>query len=852
MKRITTLALLIGSLLAPSLHGEETGQPPAPVTFPSPIADTTTQAATPDAGTGIPPAPEGTPPVAPETRDENNPATSTSMQTPTQSTPEMPERVTPAPDAQPDTLAPPAGAGDTTPAAADISALAQPLSAGEPLSSGLVPSSVSSLNFAQMGMPEGVVLSGGQLQGGATFTLPGDQVVTTAQLMLDVKVSPEMATRNATLQLMLNGQALGTVPLGAAENDISHYQLDVPAALMVSSNNLSFKINDGDAQQCLRDLTDKYRVVVQPTSRFNWEGQQLDIGSDLSQFPRPFFDSMQMTPASVSMSFPARLSPDTVSAAAVVSSWLGIQADYRGISFEALHDRLPDKHGIVIGHPGEQVGGLTLPQTTKPLLKIIPNPANPVYKLLLIVGNDEAALRSAAWRLTRGNFALQTANSEIDPQSIPVSRPYDAPRWIPTDRPVKVSELIRKDQSTTVSGVWHEPLRVAFRAAPDLYLWDGETIPLQIGYRFPSESWIDEQQSLLSVTLNDTFLRNLPMNKQGLLESLWRRLGGDARQERFMLPLEPYLIYGDNQLSLYFNVVPKDNAPCNVLLNNNIKSRITDESWIDLSKTRHFSLLPNLSYFVGASFPFTRLADYSQTVLLLPEKPSEVQVATLLNMAARSGNATGTALGNNKVVMGIPSGGANLEFLRQRDVLAVTGLEQKPFNQSLLANSPFTVMDNTLGVRSATYWQKVQRWAVGDWTSDGLDADRYFSSNNAWRGFVSYRSPWNSDRLVVVAIGSNDEQLSRLYGDLNSSRINASIRGDTTIITNENSVRSFRVSTQFPSGQMPWYMMAIWYANQHSGLLAILGLIATTIIGLALTAMFRRHAHKRLHPGDKE
>jgi hypothetical protein len=29
----------------------------------------------------------------------------------------------------------------------------------------------------------------------------------------------------------------------------------------------------------------------------------------------------------------------------------------------------------------------------------------------------------------------------------------------------------------TVSGVWHEPLRVAFRAAPDLYLWDGETIP---------------------------------------------------------------------------------------------------------------------------------------------------------------------------------------------------------------------------------------------------------------------------------------------------------------------------------------------------------------------------------------
>ncbi|KAB8142197.1 cellulose biosynthesis cyclic di-GMP-binding regulatory protein BcsB, partial [Raoultella ornithinolytica] len=101
-----------------------------------------------------------------------------------------------------------------------------------------------------------------------------------------------------------------------------------------------------------------------------------------------------------------------------------------------------------------------------------------------------------------------------------------------------------------------EPLRIAFRAAPDLYLWDGETIPLQVGYRFPSESWINEDKSLLSVTLNGTFLNNLPMNKQGPLEKVWRYLGGDARQERFTIPLAPYLIYGDNQLSMYFNVVP--------------------------------------------------------------------------------------------------------------------------------------------------------------------------------------------------------------------------------------------------------------------------------------------------------
>ncbi|UMX63206.1 cellulose biosynthesis cyclic di-GMP-binding regulatory protein BcsB [Klebsiella pneumoniae] len=41
----------------------------------------------------------------------------------------------------------------------------------------------------------------------------------------------------------------------------------------------------------------------------------------------------------------------------------------------------------------------------------------------------------------------------------------------------------------------------------------GRLIPLQVGYRFPSESWIDEDKSLLSVTLNGTFLNN-PADEQ--------------------------------------------------------------------------------------------------------------------------------------------------------------------------------------------------------------------------------------------------------------------------------------------------------------------------------------------------
>lgn len=741
---------------------------------------------------------------------------------------------------------------ETTPADLLPLDLPPPVASQAPAPTAFIPTVVNDITLAQMGQPQGIVLSGGQLQGGVAFTLPVSQVITNAQLALNLKVSPAMATRNATMQLMLNGQPLGTVPLGAADSDVSRFQLDLPAALLVSSNTLSFKVNDGDAMMCQRDLTDKYRVTILPDSKFSLEGQQLDIGSDLSHFPRPFFDSMQMTPATIAFAFPAKLTADTISAAALISSWMGIQADYRGVSFAARSDRLPEKNGILVGHPGERIGGMTLPQSSGPTLSIIDNPANPTYKLLLVVGNDDRALRAAAWRLTRGNFALQTPSVTVDGESIPVSKPYDAPRWIPTDRPVKLSELIRKDQSMTVNGIWHDALRVAFRAAPDLFLWDGETIPLRIGYRFPSESWIDEDRSWLSMTMNDTFLHNLPVNKQGALETLWHKMGGDARQEQFDMPLEPYMIYGDNQLSLYFNIVPKESAPCSVLLNNNIKSRVDDDSWIDLSHTRHFALLPNLSYFVGASFPFTRLADYSETVLLLPERPTEIQVGTLLDMAARSGNATGTALSHNRVVLGIPTAGSNLEMLRDRDVLAVTGLDQHDFNRELLKTSPFVTHDNLLSVREPSQWQKIQRWMAGDWNADGLEADRYFSSNESWRGFVSFRSPWSSGRTVVTAIGSSDDQLSRLHSDLASPKINAGIRGDAAIITNENGVRSFRVGTQYPRGEMPMHLMVIWYANQHSGLLAVLGLCFSIIVGLALYALLKKRARKRLDPQDGE
>ncbi|XXN63419.1 cellulose biosynthesis cyclic di-GMP-binding regulatory protein BcsB [Enterobacter ludwigii] len=706
----------------------------------------------------------------------------------------------------------------------------------------------STVSVAQMGQPRGITLTGGQLQSGIVFTLPGDEVITNARLNLSLRVSAALAARNTSLQLMLNGQPLGTLPLGSSDSDVSDYQLDIPAAMVVASNNLSFKINDADKLLCEKESAQQYQVTILPKTTLSLEGQQLNIGTSLRNFPRPFIDAQRMTPASVTFGFAANVAPDSISAAVLVASWMGIQSDYRGIRFPVVRGDLPEHNGILIGHPGDKIGTVTLPATNGPLLQVIDNPNNPIYKLLLVVGANDDQLRQAANRLTTQPLATDANSLTVQPQPIGVRKPYDAPRWINTTRPVRLSELLRKDQSLTTTGIWHDALRVNFRAAPDLFMWDGDTIPVELHYRFPSESWIDENNSFLNVTINGTFLRNLTVNKVGLLESAWHRLGGDARQEHYTLKLEPYLIYGDNQLALYFNIKPKADAPCGVLLNNNIKSRIEEDSWIDLSHTRHFTMLPNLSYFVGASFPFSRLADFSQTTLLLPEKPSDAEIATLLDMASRAGNATGVPLLQNQVLFGLPKGGTHMARVQQSDLLAVSTTQNNDFNQTMLANTPYETSGNTLGVKEPNTWDKLRGWLTGDWYRQQLDADRYFSSNEAWRGFVSYRSPWNPDRLVVMTVATSDQQLLRLHEDLNSARINAGIRGDTAIITDENGIRSFRVGPQFPSGEMPWYMMVVWYANQHSVLMALAAFLLSALVGGGAWVMLKRHAWRRLNP----
>ncbi len=207
----------------------------------------------------------------------------------------------------------------------------------------------------------------------------------------------------------------------------------------------------------------------------------------------------------------------------------------------------------------------------------------------------------------KANLSTATDYLKIKDDKPELREAYDAPNWITSNKKVLLSSLLKNNQSLVTHGYTHGPLNLSFKAAPNLYQLYEDSGDLYVAYEFPLDKNIDENESGLNLLLSGAFLDKLPVNKKGLLENIWRLSGGDAREDKRHVQISPSMIYGDNNLELYFDLRLKPNTPCSVISDPNVKSVIDESSYIDLSKTRHFARLPNLSYFVGASFPIYKV-----------------------------------------------------------------------------------------------------------------------------------------------------------------------------------------------------------------------------------------------------
>lgn len=713
----------------------------------------------------------------------------------------------------------------------------------------------STLTFGDMGATDGLTLSGLQLQNGVAFNLPGDLVITDAHITLNVQVNrTDVAGEN--LQLMLNGQPLGAIPLDQLQADKGFWELDVPASMIASSNNLSFQLKTGDdiinnVWSCQRALPAGYKVTLQPESALNYQGLWLNVRKTLGTFPRPFFDVKQTKDQAISIAYPQSPDAAVLTASAIIASQFGALSNGTPSRFDVQYDVLPAGNGILIGKPGDTIANVTLPETNGALLQVIDNPQNPAYKLLIVSGHNEDQLRQAAWRLS------QPALPDSDTLDVPVFKvpsrgAYDAPRWINTERPIAVRSLLADEGALVAHGVWHGENRLPFRTAPDLFMWDGSSVPLRLKYSFAQKNWIDDQDSFLNVSLNGEFLKRLPVSKDGLLAPAMEILGLSQRQQSAVVNIDPRAILGSNQLGFWFGLKAQKNAPCNAMADENIQSRINGDSTLDFSRAWHFGKLPNLAWFSGAMFPFTRYADLAETSVMMPAHPSAEETALLLNLMAQAGYDTGVTANYLHLFTGIPAQEEAQQQLAQSDILAIGSLNNGDLLNPLLQSSAFMLNENTLEVNTASVISRMLSLLKGDQARSDMDAAAYLSDNNQWRGLLSIRSPWNPQRVVVVATATDSHQLALLPADMSKPAFLSVASGDFTAVNNVGEVRSWRVGEQFTSGNLPGYLKILWFASEHIFWLVILACLIAAISGPRLFNVLQRHAHQRLQDKTKK
>lgn len=389
------------------------------------------------------------------------------------------------------------------------------------------------LTLAQMGSPSPIVLSGRKLLSGVTFNMANDLFIDNATLTMKVKASQGLIQSDQTLHLMLNGQPMGFLPLeeGGQEHE---YVLEIPEMMLTNVNNLSFRLANRDAldeSQCIPPLAEGLSLVISPDSSLDYRGRWINGGYSLERLPLPFFDPDRMTATSLPIILSDKPDHAEVTTAAIAASWFGsFSHDIKQVDLPVLMNQLPESDGILVGYSGQTIAGITLPSGNSGQLTIVDNPVDPVFKLLLISGDNEKSLRQAVWALNNGKLP-QNDHLVVPSQTLAMSADYDAPRWLNTNKPVSLSQIANGSDDFSRQGINHAPNQFSFRVSPDLFWWDGDALPLDLKYVFPHSDKLNSRRSSLIVSLNNQFLGALYPARSEPLGMLRQWLGIESEQQ---------------------------------------------------------------------------------------------------------------------------------------------------------------------------------------------------------------------------------------------------------------------------------------------------------------------------------
>ncbi len=696
-------------------------------------------------------------------------------------------------------------------------------------------------NLRQLGAQGPLALRGTSELQGVEFGVRSDEVVTSAQLTLTGAMSAALLPEFSNVTVTLNEQYVGTINVN---RDQPSFTIDFPVSpvFFQDLNRLNFRFTGRTTPECNDPLSGLHWATIYDTSTLTMTLERLPPQRDLSRLPLPFFDARERTLFTLPFVMAASPGNDALKAAGIVASWFGAQAAFRGENYPVASE--PPLEGnavmIVVGNEGRANGGTFLPPINGPTVGVIANPNDSTSSILLIAGRTGEEAVNAATTLVLGSRALSSDVAQVQPVTLAARSPYDAPNWINSTRPVKFGELV--DASDLQSYGYTGMLHVPFRTAPDFYTWRDRAFSMNLRYRSPPGPIIDVAPSRLDVGINGIYLDTFSLGGGARRDSwLSRLLDLGATQPTARVNVPTYDVFGFNDLQFFFDARPLHRGDC-VNIPSDLRMSVDPDSTIDMSRAYRFTEMPNLQFFVNSGFPFTRMADLSETAVVLPDRPSSVELTVFLDMMGRLGALTGYPPVRMAVVR--PDG---VNAVGDRDLLVMGTISRMPQVGDLLLRSGVSLISNRMSLRVPDTVESLRRVF-----SDRSEPERRRAEVALQTGIsdstammVGAQSPLSSGRSVVAMLAGSPQSLESAVTLLRDTAQAPLIQGDLALLSG-GQVTSYRVADAYTVGTLPFWLYPSWLlADSPYGIIAIM-LGGCVLLGLALYWAMRRRAGGRL------
>ncbi len=700
-----------------------------------------------------------------------------------------------------------------------------------------------SQTLRQLGLRAPMQLRGSSDLQGVLFGVRGDEVVTSARLVLQGATSPSLIPEMSQIAVTLNEQVVGTITPDRSRSSFGPMEFPVNPVYFADNNRLNFRFAGRSAVECNDGTSSLLWSTISDQSTLHLTLEHLPLNRDLARLPEPFFDPRLLHEA---LSLPFVVADgagnDAIRAAAISASWFAVQADYRGASFPVTASPPDRGNAVIIATGVDSVPGVTLPRFDGPTLTLVPNPNDPFGVFLVVGGRTASEAATAATALAVGREALSGELAVVQTPSLPRRQPYDAPRWLRADRPVKLGDLLESNEMQSV-GYSPGPVAVPFRTAPDLYTWRNRPFVADIRFRASPGPTVDVAASRLDVALNDVYLRSFPLRAaDGTWLSSWinRQVGRNDRPvSRVGLP--PWMVFGQNELQLRFDMRPLSRGDC-AQAPGDVRASIDPDSTIDLSSAHRFTTLPNLAFFASSGFPFTIQADQAETAAVLPDRPSAVELSAFLSLIGRMSALVGYPATGLTVVRS-----SNLSEVADRNLIVVGALGRQQALQQLLRDNPIAVEGNRLSVAPPDAMEDFRNlFGPPDRRSDREQASSQLAVPGEGLGaLIAFESPLRAGRSVVALTGSTPAGMEAIVAALRDPEQIARIQGDLALLSGGR-VQSYKIGSTYTHGTLPpWLWPQYWLSNQPLLVLVVLafGLI---LVAAPLYWVLRRRAVLRL------